>query len=237
MARPGYLSIYADERTQRIFDEFTKIKEISKSTALTEMMDTYMLAQDEKLYVELKKKSLNVDYARDILLQREDVTPVNDYIIMKLGKSYTLDGNELNGEETIQAYMKMVNLHGYSWFSTISLHSGMAKAKIKYYKNAIKNGETVKILFIIGMGINEIRYSATVADIESKREEFNCPGDASTIPKEFGVDETGKIWIKLTELRKENKIKVDMLKFRKGDGSVKRAVTKSQFHFGYAYLS
>ena len=54
MGRPGYMSIYADERTQKIFDEFTKIKGISKSTALTEMMDTYMLAQDEALYLQLK---------------------------------------------------------------------------------------------------------------------------------------------------------------------------------------
>ena len=39
MARPGYMSIYADERTQGIFDEFCRIKGITKSTALTEMLD------------------------------------------------------------------------------------------------------------------------------------------------------------------------------------------------------
>ena len=27
MGRPGYLSLYADERRQQIFDEFVKIKE------------------------------------------------------------------------------------------------------------------------------------------------------------------------------------------------------------------
>ena len=236
MARPGYLSIYADERTQTIFDEFVKIKGISKSTALSEMMEVYMLAQDEQLYLELLKKSLHVDYARDILLQREDVTPINDYIIMKLGTAYTQDGEELNGEETIKAYRKAVKKHGCSWFSTISLHSGMAAAKIKFYKDAIKKGETVKILFVIGMGINEIRYSATVADIESKREEFACPGDPATIPEEFGIEEKGKIWMKLTDLQEEHTIKAEMLKFRTGDGSVKRAITKSQFHFGYAYI-
>ena len=36
MGRPGYLSLYADERTQQIFDEFVKIKGVSKSTALPE---------------------------------------------------------------------------------------------------------------------------------------------------------------------------------------------------------
>ena len=61
MGRPGYLSIYADKRTQKIFDEFTKIKGINKSTALTEMMEVYMLSQDEDLYLQLKKKSQNVE--------------------------------------------------------------------------------------------------------------------------------------------------------------------------------
>lgn len=236
MARPGYLSVYADQRTQNIFDEFVKLKGISKSTALTEMMEIYMLAQDEDLYLTLKKKSLHSDYARDLLLQREDISPFNDFIIMKLGTSFTIDEEELNGEEIVQAYARMIEKYGYSWFSTISLHSGMAEQKIKFYKNAIQNGETVKILFVIGMGINEIRYSATIAEIESQREEFTCPGDPKTIPEEFGPDETGKIWFKLTDLKEENNIKADMLKFRNGDGSVKRAITKSQFHFGYAYL-
>lgn len=203
MARPGYLSIYADERTQTIFDEFTKIKGISKSTALTEMMDTYMLAQDEELYVELKKKSLNVEYARDILLQREDITPINDYIIMKLGTTYTFNGDELNGEETVRAYMKAIKQHGYSWFSTISLHSGMAEAKLKFYKNAINNGETVKILFVIGMGINEIRYSATITDIESNREEFECPETLIQFQKNLVLRKKGKSGLDLQNCRKK----------------------------------
>ena len=49
MGRPGYLSLYADERTQQIFDEFVKIKGVSKSTALTEMLEIYMLCTDEEL--------------------------------------------------------------------------------------------------------------------------------------------------------------------------------------------
>ena len=43
MGRPGYLSLYADERTQQIFDEFVKIKGTTKSTALSEMLEIYML--------------------------------------------------------------------------------------------------------------------------------------------------------------------------------------------------
>ena len=60
MARPGYLSIYADERTQKIFDEFTKEKGVSKSTVLSEMMQTYMLAQDEELYLKIEETILAI---------------------------------------------------------------------------------------------------------------------------------------------------------------------------------
>ena len=72
MGRPGYLSLYADERTQQIFDEFVKIKGVSKSTALTEMLEIYMLCTDEELYQELLKKSLGVETARQELLRRRE---------------------------------------------------------------------------------------------------------------------------------------------------------------------
>ena len=45
MARPGYVSLYADERTQKIFDEFIATKGITKSNALTDMMTIY-ISQD-----------------------------------------------------------------------------------------------------------------------------------------------------------------------------------------------
>ena len=237
MARPGYLSIYADERTQKIFDEFTKRKEISKSTALTEMMEIYMLAQDEELYLTLKKESLNVDYAKSLILQREDITPVNDYIFMKLGTSYGLNGTELDGEQTIRAYLRKINEIGYAWFSTMSLHTGMDKKKVAFYNKAIQSGEDVKILFAIGMGVNEIRYSAIIREIVSNQDEMTCPHqDTAAVPEEFGAEATGKIWIKISDLCTENKITADMLKFRKGKRSVKTAITNSQFHFGYVYI-
>ncbi len=30
MGRPGYMSLYADERTQQIFDDFVRVKGITK---------------------------------------------------------------------------------------------------------------------------------------------------------------------------------------------------------------
>lgn len=236
MGRPGYISIYADERTQKIFDEFTKIKGITKSNALTEMMNTYMLIQDEELYLQLMKASLNVDYAKELILQREDKTKVNDFIFMKLGTAISADGTELDGEETIRSYIRAENENGYTWFSTHSLHTGMAKDKVDFYNKIIKSGESVKILFALGMDINDVCYSASIQEIISNRDEIICPGNPIAVPEEFGVNEKGKIWFKLTDLKEETKIKADMLKFRSNNKSVKVAITRSQFHFGYVYI-
>ena len=78
MGRPGYMSLYADERTQQIFNEFVKLKGIKKSTALAEMLEIYMLCQDEVLYTSLKKKALGVEVAKQMLVQRTDNKEIND---------------------------------------------------------------------------------------------------------------------------------------------------------------
>lgn len=236
MARPGYVSFYADDRTQKIFDEFVEIKGVTKNAVLSEMMTMYMIAKDEQLYNELLKKSLNIDYVKESIMQADDINEINDYVFMKLGTAYDVNGEPLNGIETIEAYMRRIQQYGETWFSTMSLHTGMAKKKVEYYNKAIKKGETVKILFAIGEGINEVRYSAKIQEIVSNRDETTCPGDSKLIPDEFGADEVAKIWFHITDLQEENNITVDMLKFRTNDNSVKDAISNSQCHFGYVYI-
>jgi len=232
------MSLYADERTQQIFNEFVQIKGITKSTALTEMLEIYMLCQDEDLYLELKKQALGVETARQELVQRGDVTALNDYIFMKLGISYDVKGNELDGDETIQAYIRNLETNGlgYTWFSTESLHFGMAKRKVRYYNQLISGGETVKMLFAVGEDINDICYHATVKEIVSGREQIKCPGEAGSVPKEFGVEETAKIWVKLSDIEEETAIRAAMLRVRSTDANLKQVISNSQFHFGYVYL-
>lgn len=238
MGRPGYMSLYADERTQQIFDEFVKIKGITKSTALSEMLEIYMLCQDEELYTELKKKSLGVEVAKQVLLQRTDSRAVNDYIFMKLGTSHDVEGNAMDGYETIEAYMRNCDENGldYTWFSTESLHFGMAKKKVEYYNNLCKAGEKVKILFAVGEDVNDIVYSATVLEIVSGRDAVKCPGENGSEPEEFADDGTAKIWIKMTDIEEEQDLKAAMLKVRSTDANLKQIISNSQFHFGYVYL-
>lgn len=238
MGRPGYLSIYADERTQQIFDEFVKIKGTTKSTALTEMLEIYMLCTDEDLYLELKKKYLGVEVAKQSLVQRTDSKAINDYIFIKLGTAYDLEGNPLDGKETLEAYMRTSeeNGLGYTWFSTQSLHFGMAKKKVSYYNQLIAKGETVRMLFAIGGELNDIYCSAVVQEIVSDKDLSGCPGEAGSVPEEFGDEEKAKIWIKITDIQEETSLKAAMFKVRSTDANLKQIISNSQFHFGYVYI-
>lgn len=238
MGRPGYLSLYADERTQQIFDEFVKIKGIKKSTVLTEMLEIYMLCADEELYLELKKKNLGVEVAKQALIQRTDTKAINDYIFIKLGTSYDIEGNPLDGKETLEAYIRTCeeNGLGYTWFSTQSLHFGMAKKKVAYYNKLISSGKTVRMLFAIGGELNDIYCSAVVKEIVSDKELSTCPGEAGSVPEEFGDEEKAKIWLKIADIQEENNLKAAMLKVRSTDANLKQVISNSQFHFGYVYI-
>ena len=47
------------EKLQEMFNEFVRIKGVTKAAALTDVLEMYMLASDETLYLDLKKKYLN----------------------------------------------------------------------------------------------------------------------------------------------------------------------------------
>lgn len=238
MGRPGYMSLYADERTQQIFDDFVRVKGITKSTALSEMLEIYMLCQDERLYLELKKKTLGVETAKQALLERTDVKAINDYIFMKLGASSDREGNILDGMDTMEAYRRNCekNGYGYTWFSTESLHFGMAKKKVRYYNSLAESGEEVTILFAVREEVNDIKYSAKVLSIASSRDSLPCPGEEGSIPEEFGGENEAKIWIQITDIREENELKAAMFNVRSTDAKLKQVISNSQFHFGYVYI-
>lgn len=238
MARKGYLSIYADEKTQEIFDEFCRIKGVKKTEALTEMLDLYMLSQDETLYLELKKKVLNVDSVRDAIGSALDKRPVNDYLFIKLSLSEDSQGNALDGDDTVKAYRKNLESNGlgYTWFATNSLHSGMAKEKVDFYNKTIAAGEEVYLLIAIADEDNNIKYRARVLEIASSRDRINCPGDIAAVPREYGPDERAKIWLRLTDIEPETDIKAEMLTIPATGANLKHTISDSQYHFGYVAI-
>ena len=216
---------------------YVKIKGIKKTMALTEMLEIYMLCQDEELYTRLKKKSLGVEVAKQMLMQRTDKKELNDYIIMKLGTNYDTDRNIIDGIETINAYIRNCseNGKGYTWFSTNALSKGMQEEKVKHYNFLCESGENVRILFGIGKDVNDIVYSARVLEIVSESNGVVCPDSMDYVPSEFADEEKAKIWIKITNIQEENELKAAMLKFRKTDSNLKQVISNSQFNFGYVY--
>lgn len=238
MGRPGYISIYVDEQTNALFDKFVKEKGITKSEAISEIMEIYMLCKDENLYMKLKKDTLDVERMKPLIDSVTDISSVNDFIFMKLGYAYDQEENKLSGEETIDAYIRNCNENGkdYTWFATDSLTWGMAKKKVSYYNDLIENGYTVQMLFAVGYDDNnEIRYIADVQEIVSDRDAMYCPGDKGTEPNEF-EGEKAKIWIKITNIREERTIKAENLRIRSNDSNLKEVITSSQYHFGYVYI-
>ena len=167
-----------------------------------------------------------------------DVREVNDYVFMKLATAYDTEGNPLDGKETIEAYIRNCDNNGlgYTWFSTQSLHSGMQRKKVDFYNRIIKKGEIVKILFAVSGDENDIKYSAKILEIVSSRDNIRCPGDKKAVPEEFGENETGKIWIKITDISEETKLSADMMVVGSTGSNLKQVISNSQFHFGYVNI-
>ena len=61
MPRQNYMTVSVSDSVQAMFNEFVRVKDLSKTAALADVLEMYMLATDEALYWELKKKVLHVE--------------------------------------------------------------------------------------------------------------------------------------------------------------------------------
>lgn len=238
MPRQNFISVPVSDSVQAIFDEFVKEKDITKTAALSDMLDLYMLATDERLYLSLKKKYLNVEHLKEsILTKNEDISVdcqiSNTFIFMKLSNAQDKYGNIYDGIETIQTYMEDEQSRGYTWFSTESLYFGMAKKQVAFFTNLINQGQKVRILFAIGQdagGNNDILYSAEILDISSSAIPTSSP-EHNAFP-DIWYDKA-RIWIKIKNIVEENELKADKLIVKSTGSLLKMVISNSQFHFGY----
>ncbi|MBQ3403294.1 MAG: hypothetical protein IJG65_08010 [Synergistaceae bacterium] len=238
VGRPKYMSLYADEETQKVFDEFVKIKGIKKTEALSEMLRMYMLSHDERLYVELEKKYWGIsDMSKQERSDTEGTRSSNDYIFIKLNIGTSLDGEKMDGHRVIKAYQEnaTANGRGYTWFSTDSLRYGMEKEKADEYNRRIQSGEKVMMLFAVADEQNDICYTAEVMEVQTSKNQMYCPDDVSCVPVEFGEKEYARVWIKIKDIKGENRLKADMFKIISTGKNLKEAIS-TRFHFGYVCL-
>lgn len=239
MPRKNYMTINANETVQQMFDEFVARKETQKTIALNDMLEMYMLAKDEDLYMELKRKYLNVEGVKQMLSDRDSETPLASdhlFLFMKLGFSYDNQGNEYNGHETMQAYVSDEAIRGYTWFSTQALYYGMSQKRVDDYNKAIRLGKKVTLLFCIGEkagGENDIAYKADVLEIVS----FKQPSALSSNDyPSLWHGETARIWIKIKNVQEENLLTAKLFEVTSTGADLQQVINNSQYHFGYISL-
>jgi hypothetical protein len=234
MGRQNYMTIAVADTIQDMFNEFVSIKGVTKTAALNDVLEMYMLAKDEELYLKLKSKYLNVEGVKNMIADRDSKadgsTP--EFLFMKLGLSTTIQDDDLDGEETIRVYMNDEKNRGYSWFSTQSLFYGMSQERVKYYNNKIAEGKKIKILFAVNNENfdNDIAYSADVLEIFSAKSPVDCPDDG--LPTEFDGAKA-RIWIKLANIEEETEINASMMRITSTGRDLKQTISNSQYHFGY----
>ena len=235
MPRLNYMTISAHETVQQMFDEFVARRGLTKTVALSDMLELYMLAKDEALYLELKRKYLNSDAIKQKLEDRdakEDL--MNEFIIMRLSNSLDNQGQDCNGWKTMQEHIADQNTRGYTWFSTNALYAGMAREKVKKINTAISLGKKVMILFAIGKsseGSNEISYKANVLEVRSSRQPELLP--TNDYPALFH-GKKATIWLKIENLQPESDLKANMFKFLESGDDLQNVINgKNQFAFGY----
>lgn len=236
MARQNFMTMAVSESVQDVFNDFVAEKNLTKTAALNDMLELYMLASDEELYLRLKKKHLHVDQVRDLLADRAAEMERADYLFIKLGQSETADGEVLDGEGTIQLYMDDEAQNGYTWFSTQSLFFGMSAARVKQYNEKIQKEGNVRMLFAMNTkGVdNDIAFSARVLELQSAKLPAPCP-DGDRYPDAFR-GEQARIWIKLSDIRAETAVTASMLKITSTGRDLKQTISNSQYHFGYVSL-
>jgi hypothetical protein len=237
MPRQNFVSVPLSDSVSEIFDQFVKAKEVTKTSALTDMVELYMLATDEDLYLELKKKLLGVEKVRPSILSRTPIVPettlCDTYLFMRLGTAMTRVGPQ-DGNETMRLYQADELTRGYTWFSTSSLFFGLAVEKVAFFKKHISRGETVRMLFAVGSshgGENEIAFAADVLDIVSSQDDLRPPED-NAFPSAF-INKTARIWVKIRNITEQNLPSVSDLVVKSTGSLLRDVISNSQFHFGY----
>lgn len=236
MPRKNYMSIAVHDTVQQMFDEFVRHYGLSKTVALNDMLEMYMLAKDENLYLELKKKYLNIESMKQMLSDRDnnDLSASKEqFIFMKLSTSYDAKGNEYGAHETMHEYISDQAVRGYTWFSTQSLYYGMSESRVDFYNRAIARGQSVTILFCIGEkagGNNDIAYKANVIEVKSFKEPNSL--DTEDFPSVWH-GEKARIWLKIKDLQPEEQLTAKLFKVTSTGADLQQVINNSQYHFGY----
>lgn len=249
MAREGYVSVTANPSTLLIFDMFTKELGIKKTAAMTDMMDAYMMATDQELYLRLKREILRVDATAELLAQRSrniKVPPAQQFnaLWMRWTNFESLVPDEIyNAYVSVMDENKNENKNGYCLLGINGPSAGTGfSAKNEIHLRELLNIQgTVPLLISVS---ETLEYLALFDHFECKSEKFQ-PEDINAIPPEFRNKETEKykIWLRLTSLRRINSTDptADKIFFQAKKGEEPRSLDcilkgKGRVPFGYVCI-
>lgn len=236
MPRQNYMTITALDSTQQMFHEFLEHKGISKTSASTDMLEVYMLANDPKLFLELKEKYLKAGIVRELTEKSIVPSPSNDlYLFIKLSFSYARNKTVFDGHETVQNFLKDANVRGHTWFTTLSKKVGMERSKVDKINQAVKNGTKVILLIAISKaagGNGDIQYQAEIEEVRS----FATPTlikECKEQPQVYDLKAPATIWIKLKNIKQQSGLTASSFQVTSTGRDLKLRMNKGQYRLGY----
>lgn len=233
VGRQDYMTIGVPRTTQDLFREFIEVKGVTVKDALSDMLEIYMMATDIELYTELKSKRLNIEEAKNMILDRNAVVSKNDSLFMKLGVSTSAKGDSIGGIETMKIYEVHCEKNGYTWYSTNSLKTGMNADKVKFY-NEMANAGYLKIYFAINNDTidNDFAYVADVEEIVSYSQPTVAPCLNTEYPDVWRGNKNN-IWIKIKNLAEVKELTADDFVVVSTGNNLRKVIQKGQYIFGY----
>lgn len=184
----------------------------------------------QQAIVSVRDRATVVERNNEKCSSRERTVKYSVAMFMKLGLDAT---GEFDGFGSIEKYIKCIEEHGATWFSTNALTTGISKKKQEEFLTAIHAGKRVEIYFVIGKsggGSNKIEFRADVIDLKSNREGLTTPDDRIT-PEQW-CTLVNTIWIKIKNLQVCKDKKVEAFKFA-SNGNQLIGALQSNCCFGY----
>lgn len=262
MSKEGYLNVTGNPTTLLIFDQFVKQLGITKTAAITDMVEVYMLATDQDLYLKLKRDFLNVDAAKKLMEKRTSnikiASPGESFnaLWMRWKNYQSNSGQEYTPDEIFALYVAVIKEFGYALFGLNGPAAGTGFAPDKEERLRTLLAENGTVPFLISYG-ESIAYIAefdkflckpekfNLFDYDSLLEEFRLSGsdsDSVPVPKDF-VDERYRIWLRLRSLRKvtADDVTADKIYFQPKKNEEPRSLktiltTTCQVPFGYVCI-
>lgn len=247
MSREGYLSVTANPSTLLLFDQFTRALGITKTAAITDMLEIYMLSRDEKLYLRLKRELLNVDAAKQLLEQRASnikIEPKQSFnaLWVRWKEFKDDDGDLLLPEQIFESYQRVLYKNGYCCLGLRgpSSGTGFSKEKAEHLRSLLEEWGRVPLIISVGQ---DLRYIGWFDEFFFDSKPFLI-SDPEAIPSEF-ANEPNLIWLRMRSLRRmtEDEVTAEQIFFVPKKNSEPRSLADvllkkngGQVPFGYVCL-